>query len=183
MAKDMQHETQPAFRKGTVVRKKKTVQLSINWFDMVVIVLLVAIAALAISGTQLASLFGIGETTEKCTVEYMVVFADVDQDLALAISDSASVYGTSSAGSMGKVIADPEIKAHNVLVYSDGSGALKEKPGAVDIIVTIRAQAEYQKGVGYTIGDTVVRVGDHLSLRFPNYTGVGSCINIERVSN
>jgi hypothetical protein len=35
----------------------------------------------------------------------------------------------------------------------------------------------------YRLGDTAVRVGDNLSLRFPNYTGVGSCINIERVSN
>jgi hypothetical protein len=60
---------------------------------------------------------------------------------------------------------------------------MKDKPGAVDIIVTIRAEAEYIKKQGYTIGDTAVRVGDNLSLRFPNYTGVGSCINIERVSN
>ena len=183
MAKDIQNEKQPAFRKGTVARKKKAVRLPINWFDAVIIVLILVVGALAISGTQLATLFGIGETTESCTVEYMVMFADVDQDLALAISEGAAVYGSSSAGSMGKVIADPEIKAHSVLVYADGEGQLKEKPGSVDIIVTIRAQAEYQKGQGYIVGDAVVRVGDNLSLRFPNYTGVGCCINIERVSN
>ena len=183
MAKEIQNEKQGTLRKGAIARKKKATQLSVNWFDAVVIVLILVVVALVVSGTQLASLFGIGADTEKCTVEYMVMFADVDQDLALSISDSASVYGTSSAGSMGKVIADPELKAHKVLVYADGTGSLKEKPGAVDIIVTIRAQAEYREGHGYTVGDTVVRVGDNLSLRFPNYTGVGSCINIERVSN
>ncbi|MBQ8719235.1 MAG: DUF4330 family protein [Clostridia bacterium] len=183
MAKDMQNENQATFRKGTVARKKKTVRLPINWFDAVIIVLIVVVAVLAISGTQLASLFGIGEDTESCTVEYMVMFSDVDQDLALAIGENAAVYGTSSAGTMGTVIADPEVKAHSVLVYADGMGQMKEKPGAVDIIVTVRAEAQYQKGQGYTVGDTVVRVGDNLSLRFPNYTGVGSCINIERVSN
>jgi hypothetical protein len=183
MAKDIQKEKQGALRGGPIARKKKVAQLSVNWFDALVIVLILAVAALVVSGTQLASLFGIGDDAEKCTVEYMVMFADVDQDLALAIGDGASVYGTSGAGSMGKVIADPELKAHYVLVYADGTGSMKEKPGAVDIIVTIRAQAEYRAGHGYTVGDTAVRVGDNLSLRFPNYTGVGSCINIERVSN
>jgi hypothetical protein len=183
MAKDMQNENQVVRHKRTLARKKKPIRLPINWFDAVIIALILVIGALAISGTQLASLFGIGESSESCTIEYMVLFADVGQDLALAIGEGATVYGTDAAGSKGKVIADPEVKAHSVLVCAEGVGQMKDKPGAVDIIVTIRAEAEYIKKQGYTIGDTAVRVGDNLSLRFPNYTGVGSCINIERVSN
>ena len=68
MAKDMQNENQVVRHKRTLARKKKPIRLPINWFDAVIIALILVIGALAISGTQLASLFGIGESSESCTI-------------------------------------------------------------------------------------------------------------------
>ncbi|MBQ7337792.1 MAG: DUF4330 domain-containing protein [Clostridia bacterium] len=187
MAKDMQNEKPSAPQKSAgrkaAGRKKKSVRMPINLFDVAVIVVLVVVAVIALGSTQLATLFGIGERAEPCTVEYMVMFADVDQDLALAVSDGSAVYGNSTGASMGEVITSPEVQAHRVVTYADGTSQMKDKPGSVDVIVTVRASAQYTEGVGYTVGDTVVRVGDNLSLRFPGYTGVGSCINISRTSD
>lgn len=184
MAKEMQPEATAVSRKSGVARKKKkAIRLPINWFDIVVILLIVAVAALVLGGTQLRDLFGIGAQEERCTVEYMVTFSDVDQDLALSVREGDAVYGSTASSFMGEVITDPEVQAHRVVSYTHGTAQMKEKPGAVDVTVTVRAEAIYQEGVGYTIGDTTVRVGDTLSLRFPGYVGVGSCINISRSSD
>ena len=183
MSKNMQTENKVVPPKSAVVRKKRTSKLPINWFDMVMIVVIIVAAVLAFGNTQLASLLGFGQTTEVCTVEYMVLFSDVDQSLALAVSENVAVYSNATGAVMGIVTEDPEVSVHNILSYADGSAKMKEKPGSVDVIVTVRANAEYVAGEGYSVGDVFVRVGDNLSLRFPDYTGVGSCINIVKVSD
>lgn len=150
----------------------------INLFDIVVIVLVVVIIAVVMGGTQLRSLFRLSPDSTACTVEYMVMFADVDEDLAYAVVNGNAVYHTDTKAAMGTVSADPEVQSHRLVVYADGETQMKDKPGAVDVIITIRASAEYVEGVGYTIGGTPLRVGGTVSLRFPGYRGVGSCINI-----
>ena len=183
MAKDKQNQNSPRVR-GTLSRKKRAkVALPINLFDVVIVLLIVVAVVLAINGTQLAQLFGLGEQVQSCTVEYMIMFSDVDQDLALEISEGAAVYGNETGEIMGEVVATPEVQSHRDLSYADGVAQMKEKPGAVDIIVTVRASAEYTEGEGYTVGESKLRVGDRLSLRFPGYTGVGDCINLERASD
>ncbi len=184
MAKEVQRENTPAPQKSAVGRKKKkALRLPVNFFDAAVIVLIVVAIVIALGSTQLGKLFGIGSSGESCTVEYMVMFADVDQDLALAVSRGNAVYGNETAALMGEVITDPEVQAYRLVTYANGETQMREKPGAVNVIVTVRAQAVYTEGVGYTVGDTVVRVGDTLALRFPGYTGVGSCINVSRTSD
>jgi hypothetical protein len=184
MTKDVQNQNKPSPEKGVPGRKKKkAIRLPINLFDIVVVSVIVLVAILAITGTQLKGLFGIGEKSQSCTVEYMVMFSDVDQELALAISEGAHVYRNETGAQMGLVISDPEVQAHRVVTYVDGSAQMKDKPGSVDITVTVRAEAQYVEGVGYTVGDVVLRMGDTVALRFPGYTGVGSCINISREAN
>lgn len=183
MAKETKKQNTPSPR-GTLGTKKRVwSSLPINLFDIVVVVLIVVVVVVAINGTQLARLFGLGEQVEDCTVEYMVRFSDVDQDLALAISEGAQVYGNGTGTVMGAVVSPPEVQPHRDLSYTGGVAQMKEKPGAVDIIVTVRASAEYTDGEGYVVGDSAVRVGQRLSLRFPGYTGVGDCINLERSSD
>ena len=183
MAKEIQHGTAPVVQKRTTGRKKKTGRLPVNLFDVAAILAVVAVIALAISGTQLSRVFGFGTAGEDCTVEYMIMFADVDQDLALSVSEGNTVHGGAGTAYMGEVITSPEVQPHRVVGYADGTAQMKEKPGAVNVIVTVRADAVYTEGEGYRVGDTTVRVGDTLSLRFPGYTGVGSCINISRTSD
>lgn len=151
-----------------------------NWFDLVVIAVLIVAGIAVFGNTQLMALLGFGSSAESCTVEYMVMFSDVDEQLALSIGDGNAVYAASSGLSMGTVMADPEVQTHRVVAYVDGSAQMKDKPGTVDIIVTIRAAAEYTEGEGFDVGGVMVRVGDNLSLRFPMYTGVGHCINVSR---
>lgn len=183
MAKDHQNQNTASVR-GTLGAKKRTgASLPINLFDIVVVIVVAVAIIIAINGTQLAQLLGIGAQTEHCTVEYMIMFSDVDQDLALAISEGAQVYGNDTSTGMGTVISAPEVQNHRDLSYVDGVAQMKEKPGSVDITVTVRASAEYIEGEGYTVGDSIIRVGGNLSLRFPGYTGVGSCINLERTSD
>ena len=184
MANDMQAQNKPQAAKGPAARKKKNgVRLPINWFDIFVIAVVALLVVLALGSTQLASLLGFGNTAQDCTVEYMVMFSDVDEGLALSISNGATVYHAASGTAMGQVITDPEVQSHRVVTYAEGMAQMKDKPGAVDIIVTVRTAAEYTENEGYSIGGTAVRVGDNLSLRFPGYTGVGHCINISRGSD
>jgi hypothetical protein len=184
MANDMQAQNKPQTSKSSAaLKKKKGVRLPINWFDVFVIAVVVLLVVLALGSTQLVSLLGLGNTAQSYTVEYMVMFSDVDEDLALSISNGAAVYHAASGTAMGQVIADPEVQSHRVLTYADGMAQMKDKPGAVDMIVTVRTVVEYTENEGYSIGGTAVRVGDNLSLRFPGYTGVGHCINISRGSD
>jgi hypothetical protein len=183
MAKEIQQEATPAVQKRAAGRKKKPGHLPVNLFDVAAILVVVALIALAISGTQLSNVFGFDTVGEDCTVEYMIMFADVDQDLALSVSEGNTVYGGAGTAYMGEVITSPEVQPYRVVAYADGAAQMKEKPGAVNVIVTVRAEATYTEGEGYRVGETAVRVGDTLSLRFPGYTGVGSCINISRTSD
>jgi hypothetical protein len=80
---------------------------------------------------------------------------------------------------MGTVSADPEVQTHNEVMYANGQAQMQSKPGSVDVIITIRTEAEYVEGEGYTVGASVIRVGNSISLRFPRYSGVGSCIHIK----
>ncbi len=183
MARDNQNQNASSVH-GTLGGKKRArVSLPVNLFDIVVVALIVVAIVVALNGTQLARLFGLGEQVHDCTVEYMIMFSDVDQELALAIGEGSQVYGNDTGAGMGTVISDPEIQPHRDLSYVDGVAQMKEKPGAVDIIVTVRASAEYTEGEGYVVGDSTVRVGQRLSLRFPGYTGVGDCINLDRSSD
>lgn len=151
---------------------------AINAFDIVVVVLLVAVIAVVMSGTQLRTLFRLEPDSTPCTVEYMVMFSDVDEDFAYRVANGDGVYHTVSKSAMGTVCADPEVQAHRVVIYANGEAAMQDKPGSVDVVITVRASAEYIKGEGYVVGTTPLRVGSNLSLRFPGYSGVGSCINI-----
>ena len=155
----------------------------INAFDLIVVVLLAAAIALLLSGTQLQTLFRTESGSTPCTVEYMVMFSDVDEDFAYAVANGNTAYHTSSKAAMGTVYAEPEVQAHRVVIYADGEAQMQDKPGSVDVIITIRAAAEYTEGVGYTVGTTTLRVGSSVSLRFPNYSGVGSCINISKLAD
>ena len=156
---------------------------AINIFDIVVIVLLVAAIVIATSSTQLRELFRLAPESTECTVEYMIMFSDVDEDFAYAVANGNAVYHAQTKASMGMVTADPEVQAHRIPVYADGEAQMKDKPGAVDVIVTVRASAEYIEGVGYTVGTTTLRVGSSISLRFPGYSGVGQCIHVGEEAN
>ena len=92
----------------------------INAFDLIVVVLLVAAIALLLSGTQLRTLFRTESGSTPCTVEYMVMFSDVDEDFAYAVANGNAVYHTSSKAAMGTVYAEPEVQAHRVVIYADG---------------------------------------------------------------
>lgn len=154
----------------------------INVIDILIIVLVLAgIAFLVVSGVFGGSLFK--SKTETRTIEYTVVFRQVSEDFVTAISSGNAVLNAKEKQSFGTVSADVESNPSTYVAYvpggeegAGGTATLLPYPGYVDLTVTIRVDAEYSAGTGYTVGGNRIAVGAEYSLMFPGFTGTGTCI-------
>lgn len=154
----------------------------INAIDVIVILLVLAVIAFfVVRGVFGGSLFK--SKTETKTIEYTVVFRRVSEDFVTAVSSGNAVLNAKEKQSFGTVSADVESNPSTYVAYvpggeegAGGTATLLPYPGYVDLTVTIRVDAEYSEGTGYTVGGIRIAVGSEYSLMFPGFTGTGTCI-------
>ena len=169
----------------TSVRRKRGALGRLNLFDAIVIVLVLLAVVLLAVGVRVSDLFG--DDTQKSTVTYTLTLSDVDQAYADAIKEGDEIYDVDSGKLLGKVTAAPTVKPHaEIAVQSSENGvgiaAETPVPGRVDITVTVRAEADYRKGQGYSVNSRFIRVGATYSVRFPDFLGSARCTSFDSAS-
>lgn len=130
---------------------------------------------------------------QQKTIEYTIEIRNVDEAFLDSIKENDVVIDSVTKNTIGKVSKIDDEKPNYSelqLVQTPGKdddgndilsnkGALVEYPDKYNIVITVAATADYAVGKGYSVNSTDIRVGEQLSLNFPNFTCVGYCIGIK----
>ena len=120
--------------------------------------------------------------SEEVTLRYTVEIKNVSNDLKNNISSGDKVLNAATGYDMGTVVAI-ETQSSFEWVYNEGDDYMSKKymTDKSDLIVTVDVKAVYEKDMGYMVDAKQIAVGVLTNLRFPNFTGSGYCISIEKI--
>ncbi len=152
----------------------------LNVLDVVIIVTAVMLVAVAVvwSVPRLQGLLLGGDTVQ---ITYTVVFENVNEAVYDRIMLDQTVIDAESGRVLGTVALTPESVSYYDFVLgkdADGNDVAKRQTHdelGNNVTVTVRADAEYAKGKGYTVDGYRIAAGAEMNLRFPGFTGVGYC--------
>ncbi len=155
----------------------------LNVLDVVIIVTTVLLVAIAIvwSTPRLQALFASNDTVQ---ITYTVVFENVDESVYDRIMLDQTVIDAEGGRVLGSVALTPESVSYYDFVLekdADGNDILKKQAHdelGKNVTVTIRANAEYSEGKGYTVDGYRIAIGADMQLRFPGFSGTGRCNGI-----
>lgn len=151
-----------------------------NIIDFSILFLVIAIIGFAIFWATPWSQGLKNKMNTSVALEYSIEIKDVDQEFINKITEGNSVVDSVSKSEIGTVMATPEVHEHEELsANQEGQGIMVEYPGRYDLIVWISANASYKSGEGYFVNGCRIAVGEHMSLRFPNFTCEGYCISLD----
>lgn len=152
-----------------------------NILDIVIFLVIAALAVvLIISSSTGNSLFKKKKDGESKTIEYTVFFSNVEEALADRIASGDMVYSDDASVCFGQVITDVEKDEYQVVTYHDDVAEMVSYPDRYNLTVTIRADALYKEGVGFTVDGTRLAVGMNYRMVFPNLSVSGVCISINK---
>ena len=125
---------------------------------------------------------------EDKNIRYEVEFTNVDEKFIDKLKAGDVVIDGVSKSSLG-TIEKVDTNKYSILgvepVVNDGgeqTGEYKSVmivyPDKYNVKVTISASANFYEGKGYTVNSTRIAVGEKLSLKFPEFAGVGYCVNV-----
>ncbi|MBE6702604.1 MAG: DUF4330 family protein [Ruminococcaceae bacterium] len=165
-----------------------------RWLFLLVDLLLLAVIVVAviflISLLTPWSVFD-NDKAQRQQITYTVEIAGVDQGSLAALQVGDTVTDRKTGAVIGTVTA---INNRDYEVYSrlpsdkidEDLGAFvvekvtyPEDSGLMTVTVTLTVEADYEKGVGYTVGDSRIAVGRSFDLVFRNYTDTGVCVGLE----
>lgn len=155
----------------------------INIVDVALIVVMLCLVLVAVEYFTSFSLTGIGGTTR--TIEYTLEFESVDGEMAKNVAVRDAVLSASGHKSLGQVSAVSEQPAV-AYVYDPTAGALaaRELPAdaqghaPVKLRVTVRAEASYHEGDGFSINGVRISIGDIVGVSMDGFSGSGKCVSI-----
>ena len=118
-------------------------------------------------------------TGRSSEIVFSVEFKGVDSAFVANIKVGDTVYDAGKDFVLGEV-KSVENYASTVLVYDEesGAGVMKEVGDLKNVIVTVRASAVYTDNEGYAINGERIAVGCPYSIRFPQFSGEGYCIDV-----
>ena len=128
-----------------------------------------------------------GGDTEPRQIYYTLEFVGVEQSAESAFRVGDTVANAETGAEMGVITevssriyeAYTDIPTDQIVPEFDKYVVQKERNEDWRIItVTVRATAEYQSDVGYTIRSQRIAVGREYQLRFPSYTDSGVCVSL-----
>ncbi|MBO7342061.1 MAG: DUF4330 domain-containing protein [Clostridia bacterium] len=135
------------------------------------------------------SLFG--DDAEPRQIFYTVELSGVDQRFVSAFREGDTVVDADTGSAMGEIV---QIKIRDYEAYTDvptpeidpefGKHVVRKQTNEnlKTVSVVIRVTADYTEGVGYHAEECRVAVGKEYQLRFPSYTGRGSCVALEHMA-
>lgn len=124
-----------------------------------------------------------GADVEQRDVLYTLELVGVDRVSLEALHVGDSVTDAQTGSVIGEITA---VDSRPYAFYTDvpneyGGKYVVNKETSADkytVTVTVRASADYEQGVGYTVEDCRIAVGRAYELHFPHYAGEGSCISL-----
>lgn len=160
----------------------------INIVDIAVVAVLIFMVLVSIEYFTDFSFFG--RDGRKQNIEYTVEFENVSAAMAESIASGDTARGAGGIGNMGEATI-VKISPQTVYVYDPEAERMVErelpastggKAAPVTLRITIRAQALYKSGNGYTVGGHRISVGSPLDISFDGFSGSGRCIAIYGVN-
>ncbi len=151
-----------------------------NIIDVLIILAVLLLVAIVINIVAPTSLWAGLNSGSTQVIQYTVEFTGVDRDFVDNISENDTVVDTVSKFALGTVAAVDNNSHYRVLGYNEelDEGGYTTYQDKYNVLVTVTVTAEYEEGVGYTVGDRRIAVGERLSLRFPNFICEGYCIGV-----
>ena len=173
----MRNKTNAASEK-TAVRKARG--RSFNIIDLLIILAVLLLGAIVVNVIAPTSWFKAFMPDSEREIQYTVEFVGVDRNFVDNISENDTVVDAVSKFTLGSVTAVDNDSHYRVLSYNEENktGGYVTYQDKYDVLVTITVTADYEAGVGYTVNDRRIAVGEKLSLRFPNFVGEGYCIGL-----
>ena len=160
----------------------------INIVDIAVIAVLVFMVLVSIE--YFTDFSFLGNDGRKQQIEYTVEFENVDAGMAESIMTGDTARGAGGVGEMGQVslvktvtqiayVYDPETESMVARELPEDDGS---RTAPVTLRVTVRVEALYKSGNGYTVGGHRISVGSPLDLSFNGFSGSGKCVAIYGVN-
>ena len=175
-------------------RSPKSSERRRRWFFLLVdilllLVVLTAVFFLVVILTPL-DLFK-GSKIEERSIVYTVELAGVDRDSieALAVGDTVTDTQTGSAIGIVTEVHSRPYEAYTDIPTTEMDAGLNSylvtkntyPDNFKTVTVTVRATADYESGIGYTVERSRIAVGRSYDLRFSSYSGSGVCVTLATV--
>ena len=167
----------------------KIKQGRLNVFDIIIIVILLFAISLA-TIFMVPKFRSAADSGQKSTIQYTVVFYNVDEAVYDKIVVGVNVTDNVSGNSLGIVDDTPEseISYKYVLVKDTENGdqyyaqRKDDELGRRNVTVTVVATATYKEGEGYLVEGYGISVGKEMNLRFPDFCAIGYCDSLTVIS-
>lgn len=155
----------------------------LNIVDVALIIVILCLVLVAVEYFTSFSLFSIGSRTQ--VIEYTLEFEGVDYSMAQSVAVGKTVLSSSGHKRLGQVSTVNESTAVTY-VYDPSTGALtaRELPAnsqgmtPVTLRVTVKAEASYREGDGFSVNGVRISIGDSVGVSLDGFSGNGKCVSI-----
>ncbi len=152
---------------------------SFNIVDLLLILFALAVAFFVFFVLDPFGLNVLDKDSKGTEITYRISISGLDEAFVGKIEEGAPVFDANTKKYLGVVESVGEPATHMSIRAEGAAGILYPVQGLYDFTVTIRADADYTKNLGYSVDGTRISVGTEYTLIFPQYTGSGYCISIE----
>ena len=155
-------------------KKKK---ITFNLIDVALIIIaLAAISVLVFIFNNKNIIKPKGEESVK--IEYTLTLSPVREEYVNLVKVGDKVINTAVMESGGEVTAVTNSDYYYIGTNSDtGESVSTQYPGMKTIIIKIRAAAT-KTAYGYSVNGFDIVIGEDVSIRVPDFTGIGKCTSV-----
>ena len=181
----MSHRISLSSKKGQVIPLPMTSEKNKIRFNIIDVVLIVVVLAAITSlvfflSSRKVVTSGSGKTVE---VAYQLEFTAMREDFRNLVEIGDPVIDGVLIEELGEVTsvsyADGTYIGTNL---ATGKPVTSPFPGRITMTLTIRAEAVLTNG-GYEVNGRELILGEALTIRVPDFTGVGTCVSVERINS
>lgn len=115
---------------------------------------------------------------ENIPLVYNIRLHKIRDDIALHIKQGDSIIEAVGKYNIGKITdVRYELCTAEVFSHKENKNVISEYEGYCDISLTVSANASKSER-GYSVNGYALRLGKEISLRLPDFYGVGKCVSI-----
>ncbi len=164
------------------MENKKTRKISFNFFDIIIVIIIIALAAGVCLIKMKASDTG-SSVGSSGTVEYTIELNELESDPSDIIHEGDELIDKIKKNTMGTV---KSFKVKHMEKYgndADGNTVLSEVPDLYAADIVLEAECTESDSDITTTGGYKVKVGQSVNILGPGYTGTGYVIDIARADS
>ena len=166
-------------------KNKKPVRFNALDVILIILVLIIITMSVLIFVPKIRGSLTRGESTK---ILYTIEISGVAENVAANIRVGDTVVDISTGYIIGKVAGNPEADDYKEFAYIEGSKPEEGRvvmavvPEKKNILITIEADAYFEKDKGYTVNNYRIAVEKEMIVRFPNYEGTVRCLSVKPAS-